>query len=55
MILGRVGMGLNMLVAITMLVLPCRDIVFTVMDAITAKIKVGDVSREPQPYTVTLR
>ncbi|CAN0253955.1 unnamed protein product, partial [Scytosiphon promiscuus] len=39
MILGRVGMGLNMLVAITMLVLPCRDIVFTVMDSITEKIK----------------
>eukprot|EP00752_Nemacystus_decipiens_P011549 g10255.t1 len=38
MILGRVGMGLTMLVAITMLVLPCRDIVFTVMDSIAGKV-----------------
>lgn len=44
MILGRVGMGLTMLVAITMLVLPCRDIVFTVMDSIAAKVAVS-VSR----------
>ncbi|CAN0347772.1 unnamed protein product [Pylaiella littoralis] len=38
MIVGRVGMGLTMLVAITMLVLPCRDIVFTVMDSIADSI-----------------
>lgn len=40
MILGRVGMGLTMLVAITILVLPCRDIVFTVMDSVAEKVKV---------------
>eukprot|EP00903_Cladosiphon_okamuranus_P022165 g20383.t2 len=40
MILGRVGMGLNMLVAITMLVLPCRDIFFTVMGSLSEKVAV---------------
>lgn len=43
MILGRVGMGLTMLVAITMLVLPCRDIVFTVMDSVAEKVAVRGV------------
>eukprot|EP00903_Cladosiphon_okamuranus_P022166 g20383.t3 len=46
MILGRVGMGLNMLVAITMLVLPCRDIFFTVMGSLSEKVAVrrGDAA-----------
>ncbi|CAM9164895.1 unnamed protein product [Ectocarpus sp. 8 AP-2014] len=39
MIVGRVGMGLTMLVAITILVLPCRDIVFLVMDSVAEKLQ----------------
>lgn len=41
MIVGRVGMGVTMLVAITILVLPCRDIVFLVMDSVAEKLQVG--------------
>ncbi|CBJ28443.1 conserved unknown protein [Ectocarpus siliculosus] len=39
MIVGRLGMGLTMLVAITILVLPCRDIVFLVMDSVAEKLQ----------------
>lgn len=40
MFAGRIGMGLTMLVAITMMTLPCRDIMFTVFASIASSIKV---------------
>ncbi|CAM9573705.1 unnamed protein product [Discosporangium mesarthrocarpum] len=38
MLLGRVGMGLTMLVAITMMTLPCRDVIYEVAGVIEGAI-----------------